>query len=754
MDSPATYKVLKFFFRTHFLVLLLLITVSCKQDTQYQSIPAHDGFLSAKEIPDSHFLGDQKCKTCHQKEFEEWQGSDHDRAMEVADRTTILANFDGEKFTSQGVTSHFYQKDNGFYVNTEGPDGQYHDYKIEYTFGVTPLQQYIVKFPDGHYQCLRTAWDTLENKWFDLYPDFKVVHSEWLHWSRGGLNWNTMCSDCHSTNVRKNYDETTHSYDTKFAIINVNCEACHGPGKQHVEEADRLGSHYKTSGSMRMTWDTAPKDLVDQCARCHMRREQFSASYNFEGTMLDHYFPQLIVENIYYPDGQILDEDYVYGSFVQSKMYQNDVSCNNCHNSHSLKLRFEGNRLCAQCHSSEEYDTPKHHFHQANTDGAQCINCHMTGRYYMGNDFRRDHSFRIPRPDQSLKYGTPNACTGCHTDKSDSWAWEAFQNLFGQVDSIHFSDKLAPGILGEPHAHVGLTQLVQDKSQPEIIRASAVRALSQYREPDLIEKYLALLNDDSPMVRGTTLDVLSEINNVDYVSYFLPLLNDGKRTVRIKAFYALAGITELQIPEPYKDSYQHVKKEFDTYLKGNLDFVGGQVKRANFYLKQGDIHQAIEGYEKALQMDFLNNQVRLDLANLYYNNNDYQKSEDAYKTVISQEPEYGPAYYSLALLYAEMERTDEAIEQMQKATDLMPDNLRAYYNLSLLYDKKHEAAKAEDILLKGLKIDSNNENLLYALVYHFYNKNDMKKAQLYLTKLTQLYPENAQYKNLLQSMNL
>lgn len=263
-----------------------LISSSCKKKSDYVSVTEQGKaiFTSNKLIPDDHFLGDEACKQCHVGEFKDWEGSHHDKAMEVADASTILADFNDVKFTSQGVTSRFFKKDADFYVNTEGPDGDYHDYKIIYTFGITPLQQYIVKFPDGHYQCLRTAWDTEKNKWFDLYPNFKVVHSEWLHWSRGGLNWNTMCSDCHSTNVRKNYDFKTHSYDTKYALINVSCEACHGPGKDHVEQATKLGSNYKFSNDLKMTTATDPKDLVDACARCHMRREQVSEFYNFEGT--------------------------------------------------------------------------------------------------------------------------------------------------------------------------------------------------------------------------------------------------------------------------------------------------------------------------------------------------------------------------------------------------------------------------------------------------------------------------------------
>ncbi len=635
----------------------------------------------------------------------------------------------------------------------KAPTEKNHDYKIEYVFGLTPLQQYIVKFPNGHYQCLRTAWDTKKNKWFDLYPDFKVVHSEWLHWSRGGLNWNNMCADCHSTNVRKNYTQETHSYDTKFAIINVSCEACHGPGKQHVEDVKTLGDTYRDTGTMQMTIETGPKELVDQCARCHMRREQVTDKFNFEGTMLDHYFPQLITANMYHEDGQILDEDYVYGSFVQSKMYHNDVTCTNCHDAHTLERKFEGNKLCAQCHVPETYDTEKHHFHPKGSEGAQCINCHMPGKYYMGNDFRRDHSFRIPRPDLSVKYGTPNACVGCHTDKDDEWAEKKFIEQYGKPDYVHFSDLLAPGLTQAPNALEALTQLAKDETFPEIARASAVKELSNYRNQITVNDLLHFLNDASPLVRASSLDALNEMANPEYLNYFLPLLNDEKRSVRVKAFNALGAMDAAAVPQKYQASYAKVKKEFFTYLDVTSDFVGGRVNRANYTLKKGKLQEAIKGYESALEIDNINNIVRTNLSNLYYQNKQFDKAEAAFKTIISQEPLYGATYYSYGLLLAELKRTPEAIVQMELATKYMPENTRVYYNLSLLYDGIHKTAKAEQTIIRGLKQEPNNENLLYLLAYHYANSGAPEKAKNIALKLVELYPNNGQYFQFLQQLN-
>ncbi|WP_445747984.1 tetratricopeptide repeat protein [Polaribacter sp.] len=735
------------------LIVTFFFFNSCNKKSDYTPVQNQKNvFLTGEIIPDSHFLGDQKCKECHENQFKSWKGSHHDKAMQIADSTTILADFNNKRFTSQGVTSTFFKKGKDFFVNTEGPDGKNHDYKIVYTFGITPLQQYIVQFPDGHYQCLRTAWDSITNKWFDLYPDFKVVHSEWLHWSRGGLNWNNMCADCHSTNVRKNYDENTHSYNTKYAIINVNCEACHGPGKQHVIDVEKLGKEYVANGTFQMTKNTKPKELVDQCARCHIRREQFSEVFNFEGTLLDHYFPQLIEERLYHADGQILDEVYVYGSFTQSKMYQNNVTCTNCHDAHSLKLKFDGNKLCAQCHYSEKYDTPKHHFHEPNTESSKCINCHMPGKFYMGNDFRRDHSFRVPRPDLSLKYGTPNACSGCHKDKDDAWAAASFAKLFGKVDSVHFSEKLAPGITRQPNGHIGLIDLINDAHQPEIVRASATKALANYNTQNFIEQYIKLLNDTSALVRGASVDVLSMINTNDYNAYFLTLLNDEKRTIRIKAFFGLGGLSEADVPKEYQESYQKVKKEYLAQIKSNSDFLGTHVKKGGYYLKQGNLLKAIESYEKALKIDNMNNQVRLNLATLYYNAKNYKKAEEAFKIVIQQEPNYGPVYFSLALLYAELNKTDDAIEQLKKATIKMPENLRVYYNLGLLYDKKEDYKNSEKAFIAGLKFDTNNQELLYGLAFIYSKSNQKEKAKNILQRLTELYPSNQQYRNFLNQL--
>ena len=421
------------------------------------------------------FVGRDPCIECHREVYKKWQGSDHDKAMALADETSVLGDFNNTTFTHKGVTSRFFRKGGRFYVNTEGPGGEPGDFEVQYTFGHWPLQQYLVPFPGGRLQCLPIAWDVERKAWYHLYPDETPRPADWLYWTNNAQNWNGMCAECHSTNLRKGFFPETDTYQTTWSEINVSCEACHGPGSGHVAWAQTppMGRPQATV-NYGLVVDTAHMSTEEQvilCARCHARRSQlgdFNHQYN---DFLESMVPQLLSTSLYYPDGQILDEVYVYGSFTQSKMYSKAVRCSDCHDVHTGRPLLEGNRLCLQCHRSDIYDTRAHHFHkQAGEEGeplrvdgkviavgtgAECRHCHMPGRYYMGIDFRLDHSLRIPRPDLSIQMDTPNACTQCHSDKRDQWAEEYITKWYGIRRRPHYGTVFANARQGEPAALQG-----------------------------------------------------------------------------------------------------------------------------------------------------------------------------------------------------------------------------------------------------------------------------------------------------------
>ena len=722
-------------FRTsHFLMLLIILMSlsSCKESkNDYNKI-------EKQHFGDATFVGGETCKTCHEDEFASWKDSHHDQAMKIADSLTVLGDFDNATFTHNNVTSTFFKKEGDYYVNTEGEDGSYKDYKIVYTFGFTPLQQYIVAFPNGEYNCLLTAWDAVEKKWYHLQPHLDIVHDEWINWSGGSQRWNTMCADCHSTNLHKNYNTETHEFTTTFDEINVSCEACHGPGSAHnayYENEKRTGIPPK----IHMPTGMPSKKVVDNCARCHSRRSQIAKYYDYKGEFLDHYYPSLLEAPTYELDGQIKDEDYVYGSFVQSKMYGLGISCRDCHDVHSLKLKKEGNNLCMTCHTPN-YNTAEHHFHKENTEASQCINCHMTGKIYMGNDFRRDHSFRIPRPDQSEKYNTPNACTGCHTDKSDKWASDFVIEKYGTERRDHFSDHLLKGYFEDKN---GFKTLFSNTAYPEIARATALKqfanVVSSYDDVQEISKFL---NDQSPMVRAESINALERIGTKDFTPQITAMLSDSVRSVRIYAarYFNTTG-EELSTMTDYKIAEADFKENLDM----NSDFASGMHQVAVYHQQKGALDLAIKAYKKALEIDGRYNMSRMNLALLFYQQGKVNESEKLYLKVIEQEPAFGESYYMLGLLYNEIGNADKALEYLGIASVKEPLNMNAIYNYAIKLQEigKHEASLKT--IENGLKIAPYQERLLYLKLIAQLKLSNNQQALATCKLLLQLAPNNSNY---------
>lgn len=729
------------FFISYILVLSIFIVslFSCKDvGNKHIDIKKQYSF-------DADFVGGKSCKTCHEEEFISWKNSHHDQAMKLADSLAVLGDFNNAIFTHNNVISTFFKKGVDFYVNTQGADGIYKDYKIIYTFGFTPLQQYIVAFPNGEYNCLLTAWDSVAKKWYHLQPNLDILHDEWINWYGGSQRWNTMCADCHSTNLQKNYNTESYEFTTTFDEINVSCEACHGPGSAHntyYENEKGIGSPPK----MHMFRGDSPKNVVDNCARCHSRRSQIAKFYDYKGEFLDHYYPSLLEAPTYELDGQIRGEDYVYGSFVQSKMYGVGISCRDCHDVHSLKLKKEGNDLCMTCHTVN-YNTSEHHFHKENTEASLCINCHMTGKIYMGNDFRRDHSFRIPRPDQSEKYDTPNACTGCHRDKTDKWASDFIIKKYGSERKDHFSDHLLKGYFEDKNE---FKVLFSNTAYPEIARATALKqfanVVSSYEDVQEISKFL---KDSSSLMRSETIKALERIGTKDFTPQISELLSDSIRSVRIFAarYFNTTGEDISKLSD-----YKIAENDFIENLEMNSDFASGMHQVAMYHQQKGAQDLAVKAFEKALEIDNRYNLSRMNLALLYYQQGNTKDSEELYLKVIDQEPAFGESYYMLGLLYNEIGNGDKALEYLGKASDKKPLNGNAIYNYAIKLQEIGKYKASLKSIEKGLIVWPNNERLLYLklIAQLKLNKNQQSVATCKL--LLQLAPNNPNYNQIMEKL--
>ncbi len=707
--------------------MFILLLAACAKD-KYQNSNTL-GFHA--EAPS--YIGSNNCIGCHQEAYNTWEGSHHDLAMKIANDSTVLGNFNNVKVEIDGVRYNFFKRDGDFLVSITEIDKTEAEYKITYAFGVTPLQQYLVDFGDGKKQVLRVTWDGVEKKWYHQYKGDKIEPHDWLHWTRSAQNWNTMCAECHSTNLKKNYDIDSDSFNTTYDEINVACESCHGPASKHVNWA-KDNPDGKDAYIISGEGQTQQMNL---CAPCHARRVKLTPDLKPGETFENQYMVQNITPNFYHGDGQIDEEDYVYGSFKQSKMYDEGVTCTDCHNAHSLKLKFNDNRLCTQCHISADYDTEKHHFHEANTNSSLCINCHMTGKDYMGNDFRRDHSFRIPRPDQSAKYGTPNACTGCHQGKSNKWAADAIVKWYGTERASHFSDALllSSKVNVSNSERAMLDHFINDLQYPDIARATVIENLN-YDTQESFNSLFKALQDSSAAVKFNALMKFRSLPPEMRKSTALKYMGDSLRLVRIGAAQIVMDIDINEFEPKDRPIVEATMGELETMLFSNADFSSGRMQLADYYMQKNDIGNAIKHYKMALEKDSLLIPVYSNLATAYSLNGDNENSEKTLNTWIKFAPEQGRPYYLKALLYFELNKNDAAVDQLEIAIQKEPRDTRSMYNLATYYyQNNRNASKAEYYIKKALKLDPENKEFKYLLALVYKNLGQVRKGQAILDEL-------------------
>jgi Flp pilus assembly protein TadD len=689
------------------------------------------------DSPTPAFVGRIVCSSCHADQDKLWQGSHHDLAMQETSDVTVLGDFRDTEFDKDGVTSRFYRQNGRFMVRTDGPDGQLADFEIKYTFGVTPLQQYLIELPGGRLQALSIVWDGRPKqqggqRWFHLYPDEKIDHTDELHWTKHSQNWNFMCAECHSTNLQKNYDAANRSYRTTWSEIDVSCEACHGPGSRHIawtqhKSPDDASKGLPVSFNQRRqsawiintaTGNAMPRQPqqsnreIEVCARCHSRRAQMFGDYR-QGALLDSHLPSLLTEQLYHADGQIDGEVYEFGSFLQSKMFQAGVTCSDCHEPHSLKLRQPGNAMCGQCHSAEKYDNGKHHFHPAGGGGAFCVDCHMPSKTYMGVDARRDHGFRVPRPDLSATIATPNACTGCHADKSAQWAVEQVKTWYGHVPkgSQQYAEALHAARTGAADAKPRLLTVLQDKQQPAIARATAVAALGAQLSPDLETVISEVLHDSDPLIRRAGLEALEQIPPQQRWTLAHYNLNDPLRSLRALAASVLAAAAPQSPTVGRQDGFDLAAGEYLTSLGWNADDPAAQVNLGNFYSTRNQAELAEHAYREALQLDPDWLTAYINLADHLRLNNRDNEGERILKEGLQRLPESAELHHSLGLLAIRQKNIPQALNYLRRAIELAPGQSRFSYVYAVALQGIGRRDEARSVVKSALSLVPNDPRL-------------------------------------------
>ena len=733
------------------------------------------------------YVGRSVCVDCHAEQEAAFAGSHHDLAMQEPDGQTVLGDFDNASFTYAGVTSTFFRRDGGFWVRTDNAEGGLEDFRVRYVFGAVPLQQYLIEQAGGRLQALSIAWDTRPEseggqRFFHLYPQERIDHRDPLHWTGPFQNWNYMCADCHSTALERGWDPLAERFETTWQEIDVACEACHGPTSRHVDWAHRVeaegyetpsdasaqdmgllvqlkdqdgGSWVFDAGAANARRSVARSDSPELsiCGPCHARRSPLGPSPEPGAPMLDAYRLALLEERLYYADGQILDEVYVLGSFLQSEMHHQGVTCSDCHDPHSQRVA-SGDLVCASCHRSDVYASSEHHFHQVGSAGAACLDCHMPARHYMVVDPRRDHSFRVPRPDLSVAIGVPNSCTDCHTDESAEWAARTVAQWFprGRSGSPHWGEALAAARSSAADAESRLLAVIEDAAAPAIVRATALTELQAFLSTASLPVVEKNLSADQDLVRLAAVNALEATDPRYRTDRLFPLLDDPIRGVRFAAARLLVEAPPELVTGDRPARLAAALFELRAGHLANTNRADAHLNLGVLDQQLGDAAAAIARYRKALDLEPWHAPAAVNLAELLRRTGDDEQSEQVLRRTLERSPQDARLHHALGLALVRVGRLDEAIDSLKRAQELDPQRPRYAYVLAVALHDSGNKERALSVLEAGHLRHPGDRDVLFALVTYHRQAGKTEEALLYAERLLALAPSNAQLQALVAAL--
>jgi len=741
-----------------------------------------------------HYVGSSQCSECHAEVAARWLGSDHDLAMQEATPATVLGRFD-QRDSSPGAPDsqdssdafdptpqqldgqewRFERRGDAFIVRAPAEDGPERDHEIAYVFGVRPLQQYLVRAAGGRLQPLPVAWDARPGddggqRWLHLYEGAQLRADDPLHWTGRIQTWNHQCATCHSTALERGYDEASDRYDTRWQELDVACEACHGPGSRHVElarpgapggrreiEASSPGAGLTVDLSRSPgTWELSPdrpiarrtqpalhaRREIDSCAPCHSRRSRIAPDAVRGNPFLDGYLPSLIDEGLYFADGRMRDEVYVWGSFQQSRMHAAGVTCSDCHDPHSLEVRDGPDAVCATCHLPEVFATTGHHGHAPDSAGASCVACHMPERRYMQVDDRRDHSLRVPRPDIAAATGSPGVCIGCHEDRDAAWAADSLASRGALRDGAHPGSALAAAWAGEANAGALLAVVVADPELPAILRASAASQLAANLSRATLPALRSAFSDDEPLVRLGAARALDSLAPVDRLALGRELLRDPVRAVRIEAARSLAAVPAQAWPPGTRVALADALAEYRASQLLHADRPEAQLSLASLELNLGDLPAARRRGERAVELAPHAIAPRVNLADVLRRMGDEAGAEAQLREGLAAHPDTADLHFALGLSYIRQDRRAEATDAFARAHELAPDSSRLAYTYALALHDGARSDEAVSVLAQAHDSQPADRDLLVALATIERDRGHSEQALRWADALVALDPRD------------
>ncbi len=719
-------------------------------------------FKATRLLGREDFVGSETCASCHKAQGEAYLNSHHAKALVTPSAEFSKERFDASHFlTKQGGATKFALREDGPVVITPTASAKSETFPITHVSGVWPIEQYVVATERGKLQALSVVWDSRVkaeggNRWFHVYGSDGIAPKDPLFFTEPAQNWNHMCAECHSTWVERRYDLASDSFDTRWAELSVGCEACHGPGAEHVRSAKAATASTPiaplpvrlTSSEPWLPSDTgspkphAQNDVeMETCAPCHSRRKPLKEGFLASDPFLDSFEPELLLPGRHHADGQVEGEVYEWASFQQSRMHQAGVKCSDCHNPHSGKPYAEDNNLCVRCHEPARFDVESH-THHALGKAPLCIDCHMPPSTFMQIDERRDHSIRIPRPDHSLAYGTPNACNTCHTKESASWANDHVTKWFPALPSRpHFVEALGKDRKGALDAPQALRKLAEEAKAPAVARATALERLGRYPAQKNLETLrVALSSKESLVVYGAVLGS-AQLPPAQRVPLLLPAIEHSTRAVRIAAAKQLASVPVAELPVSAQPALERAFVEVLESFAVSASRAETHIEQSAFELARGKLAEAEASLRNALRLQPCLAEAHLNLADLSRQRGDEAGAEREIRAAIQCSPENAAAYHALGLWQVRARQAKEAIVSLKKASELSPGDTRFSYVYAVALAGGGERDAAIRTLESTLKQRPNDRSALQALASYLHDAGQSERAAETRRQLEKLLSE-------------
>lgn len=697
-----------------------LIAWSLWPEPSYTKVPVPAAKLpEAFVLPEekavfAQYAGSESCKSCHESEFTKWKDSHHGLAERLPRDDMDLAAFVPPQVFQHGTQKTEARKgQNGLEVVSLGFEGKTQPWPVKRVIGHDPLRQFLVEGERGALHAMEACFDPRKGEWFNVYGNEDRKPGEWGHWTGRGMVWNQMCASCHNTRVRKNYDMASDTYHTSMAEMTVSCESCHGPMKAHSDwQTQHPGKNQNDPTLPHWTRD----QHIENCAGCHARRGEITGDFTPGDSFWDHYLLTITDGgDIYYPDGQIRDENYEFSSFLSSRMHHAGVRCMDCHDMHSMKTILPGNQLCMRCHTPGGFPNAPpiqpeaHSFHGMSSTGNQCINCHMPQTTYMQRHPRHDHGFTIPDPLLTKQFGIPNACNKCHTDKDTEWAIAAADQWWGDRLNRRTRSRatlIAQARQGNPEARDGLLKLLESDEIPHW-KASACLVLDRWAmEPGVITALQNQLSHEHPLVRQSAARSLEAALEAPGVRAGLnKLLLDPARSVRVTAAWALRESLDLD---------STAAKDLQHMLQINADQPSGRMQLGQWHYARRNLPEAIRHMETAIQWDPNSPPFHHDLALLHSTAGNTAQTIQKLRDAIKLAPNEAQYHYELGLALSETGDLAATVTALRECVRVHPRFARAWYNLGLALNQQGQTAEAIAALRQGEAAEPGDPAIPYA----------------------------------------